>query len=249
VSIIGRLDVHRAQITYDWIDTDTGQTRQGQLAPASREHLRGWLERFAGQQAAFAWRAVPAGGMSLRNSGWPGSPRTWPSRPTPARCGATNATPRPTGLTLATSATCSWGVGCPSRGSRRRTCSRLAPRSGCTRPWSTSAPPGSSASMRTVPPRRAGRVRSAGRRAPPAPDQGAGLTVAAHWSESSERLQLGRALELGAVRVNLPEALSYGNHCVVAVSSFGWLIHTPSAASAGWVACGRSVQGARRRRC
>jgi len=40
VSIIGGLDLHRAQITYDWIDTDTGQTRQGQLAPASREHLR-----------------------------------------------------------------------------------------------------------------------------------------------------------------------------------------------------------------
>jgi hypothetical protein len=68
VSIIGGLDVHRAQFTYDWIDTDTGQTRQGQLAPASREHLRGWLERFAGQQAAFAWRAAPAGGMWLRNS-------------------------------------------------------------------------------------------------------------------------------------------------------------------------------------
>jgi transposase len=64
VSIIGGLDVHRRQITYDWIDTDTGQTRQGQLAPASREHLRGWLEPFAGQQVAFAlegctgWRYV-----------------------------------------------------------------------------------------------------------------------------------------------------------------------------------------------
>ena len=125
MSIIGGLDVHRAQITYDWIDTDTGQTRQGQLAPASREHLRAWLERFAGQQAAFAWRTVPAGGMWLRNSSWPESPRTWPSRPTPARCGAADATPRPTGLTLATSATCSWGsaarvvdpAGARSRGS------------------------------------------------------------------------------------------------------------------------------------
>jgi hypothetical protein len=54
VSIRGGLDVHRRQITYDWIDTDTGQMRRGQLAPASREHLRGWLEQFAGQQAAFA---------------------------------------------------------------------------------------------------------------------------------------------------------------------------------------------------
>jgi transposase len=64
VSILGGLDVHRRQITYDWIDTDTGQTRQGQLAPASREHLRVWLEPFAGQQVAFAlegctgWRYV-----------------------------------------------------------------------------------------------------------------------------------------------------------------------------------------------
>jgi hypothetical protein len=56
--------------------------------------------------------------------------------------------------------------------------------------------------------------------------QGAGLTVAAHWSESSERLQLAARQKLGAARVNLPEELSYGNHCVVAVSSFGWVIHT-----------------------
>src|SRR5919201_5454325 len=64
VSILGGLDVHRRQITYDLVDTETGQQRQGQLAPASREHLRGWLEPFAGQQAAFAlegctgWRYV-----------------------------------------------------------------------------------------------------------------------------------------------------------------------------------------------
>jgi transposase len=64
VSIIGGLDVHRRQITYDWIDIETGQQRQGRLAPAGREHLRGWLEQFAGQQAAFAlesctgWRYV-----------------------------------------------------------------------------------------------------------------------------------------------------------------------------------------------
>ncbi|HXQ56919.1 MAG TPA: transposase, partial [Actinomycetes bacterium] len=62
--IIGGLDVHRSQITYDWIDTDTGQHQRGQLAPAHREHLRRWLGQFAGQQAAFAvegctgWRYV-----------------------------------------------------------------------------------------------------------------------------------------------------------------------------------------------
>jgi transposase len=64
MAIIGGLDVHRSQITYDWIDTDSGQRQRGQLAPAHREHLRVWLGQFAGQQAAFAlegctgWRYV-----------------------------------------------------------------------------------------------------------------------------------------------------------------------------------------------
>src|SRR5215213_5848423 len=64
MGIIGGLDVHRSQITYDWIDTDSGQRQRGQLAPAHREHLRVWLGQFAGQQAAFAvegctgWRYV-----------------------------------------------------------------------------------------------------------------------------------------------------------------------------------------------
>jgi transposase len=64
MGIIGGLDVHRSQITYDWIDSDTGQRQRGQLAPAHREHLRMWLGQFAGQQAAFAveggtgWRYV-----------------------------------------------------------------------------------------------------------------------------------------------------------------------------------------------
>jgi transposase len=64
MGIIGGLDVHRSQITYDWIDTDTGQRHRGRLAPANREHLRVWLEQFAGRPAAFAlegctgWRYV-----------------------------------------------------------------------------------------------------------------------------------------------------------------------------------------------
>jgi transposase len=64
MAIIGGLDVHRRQITYDWVDPDTGQGRRGRLAPAHREHLRVWLEQFAGQQAAFAlegctgWRYI-----------------------------------------------------------------------------------------------------------------------------------------------------------------------------------------------
>ena len=64
MAIIGGLDVHRSQITYDWIDPDTGQRQRGRLAPAHRAQLRGWLGQFAGRQAAFAlegctgWRYV-----------------------------------------------------------------------------------------------------------------------------------------------------------------------------------------------
>ena len=63
--IVGGLDIHRKQITFDYLDTVTGQVRRGQIAPADREHLRAWLARFAGREdVAFAvegctgWRYV-----------------------------------------------------------------------------------------------------------------------------------------------------------------------------------------------
>jgi transposase len=64
MSIIGGLDVHRAQITFDWIDRDSGETRRGRIAPATRAALRGWLGELPGDQGAFAvegctgWRFV-----------------------------------------------------------------------------------------------------------------------------------------------------------------------------------------------
>jgi transposase len=63
--IAGGLDIHRKQITFDYLDTVTGQVRRGQISPADREHLRAWLARFAGRDdVAFAlegctgWRYV-----------------------------------------------------------------------------------------------------------------------------------------------------------------------------------------------
>jgi hypothetical protein len=63
--IVGGLDIHRKQITFDYLDTATGEVRRGQIAPADRAHLRAWLARFAGRDdAAFAlegctgWRYV-----------------------------------------------------------------------------------------------------------------------------------------------------------------------------------------------
>jgi len=63
--IVGGLDIHRKQITFDYLDTVTGQVQRGQVSPAGREHLRAWLARFAGREdVAFAvegcagWRYV-----------------------------------------------------------------------------------------------------------------------------------------------------------------------------------------------
>lgn len=62
--IVGGLDVHRAQITYDYVDVDTGDVETGRITPATRSEFRGWLTRFDGIEAAFAtegctgWRFV-----------------------------------------------------------------------------------------------------------------------------------------------------------------------------------------------
>jgi transposase len=65
-SIVGGLDIHRKQITFDYVDLDTGEVQCGQVAPADREHFRSWLAgRFEHpDDAAFAveactgWRYV-----------------------------------------------------------------------------------------------------------------------------------------------------------------------------------------------
>jgi len=63
--IVGGLDIHRKQLTFDYLDTVTGEVKRGQIAPADRAHLRAWLGRFGGRHdVAFAmegctgWRYV-----------------------------------------------------------------------------------------------------------------------------------------------------------------------------------------------
>ena len=65
MAIVGGMDIHRKQITFDYLDTGSGEVRRGQVAPADRAHLREWLARFAGRDdVAFAiegctgWRYV-----------------------------------------------------------------------------------------------------------------------------------------------------------------------------------------------
>src|ERR671936_371379 len=64
VSIVMGLDQHRAQITADWLDTETGELRWARVAPADRAGVRRFLERFAGArlevalEATTGWRFV-----------------------------------------------------------------------------------------------------------------------------------------------------------------------------------------------
>ena len=58
MSIVMGLDQHRAQITGEWIDTETGEVRRGRVAPADRAGVRGFLERFRGQELEVALEAT-----------------------------------------------------------------------------------------------------------------------------------------------------------------------------------------------
>ncbi len=44
--ILGGLDVHRQQITYDWVDVGSGQAGRGRITPADRVGFRKWLGQF-----------------------------------------------------------------------------------------------------------------------------------------------------------------------------------------------------------
>ena len=52
MAIVGGFDVHRAQITFDYMDTDSGQVTAGQIRSATRPALRNWLLRFDGRDDA-----------------------------------------------------------------------------------------------------------------------------------------------------------------------------------------------------
>ena len=45
MTIVGGLDIHRKQITFDCLDTETGELQRGRIAPADRQHLADWLAR------------------------------------------------------------------------------------------------------------------------------------------------------------------------------------------------------------
>jgi hypothetical protein len=55
MTIVGGFDVHRKQITFDYVDSDSGEVCSGQIRPATHRTLRAWLGKHCpGGDAEFA---------------------------------------------------------------------------------------------------------------------------------------------------------------------------------------------------
>lgn len=146
MAIVGGLDIHRRQITYDWVDTDTGQARHGRIQPATRVELRAWLARLAGQQADFAfegttgWRYVAEEVMGAGFRAHLAEPADTRALRGPKRRAKTDRADAHHLRDLLLRGAL------PSPGSHPPTSLTSAPRCGCAKRSWTSAPPGSNAS-------------------------------------------------------------------------------------------------------
>src|SRR5215213_8560414 len=75
VTVVMGLDQHRAQITGEWLDTETGEVSRARVTPADRAGVRRFLARFAGQRLEVALEATT--GVAVRGGrAAPGRRRT-----------------------------------------------------------------------------------------------------------------------------------------------------------------------------
>ena len=62
MDIVGGFDVHRKQITFDYMEIESGEVHRGKIHPSDRECLREWLDeftkQFSGKQIAIAVEAT-----------------------------------------------------------------------------------------------------------------------------------------------------------------------------------------------
>ena len=97
MTIVMGLDQHRAQITAEWIDTETGEIERARIAPAHRAPVRRFLHAF--RRRGSRGRAGGDDGLAVRGRGAARDrrgARIWPSRRRPRRGAARRSAPRPT---------------------------------------------------------------------------------------------------------------------------------------------------------
>ena len=149
MTIVMGLDQHRAQITAEWLDTETGEVSRARVTPADRAGVAAVLgavcrpaarggvgghDRLAvrGRGAARDRRRA-ASGRAGRSERAEGQQEARQDRPRRRAASARAVDDR---------------AGCRSPTSRPSTCSICAPGCGCVTRWSISAASGSSASTR-----------------------------------------------------------------------------------------------------
>ena len=98
--IVGGMDIHRKQITFNYVTWRPGRWCAVQIAPADRRHLRAWLERFEGiPDVAFAFEACTGWRYVAAELARAGVQAHLAEGPTPRRRAAARSGPRLTGPT------------------------------------------------------------------------------------------------------------------------------------------------------
>ena len=149
--IVGGLDIHRKQITFDYLDTGPGRCSAARSArPTGSTCGPGWRGSLAARTSRSRSRGVPGGGTSRRSWPRPGSRCIWPSRPIPRSPAAASGTPRPIRPTAGTCGCCWPRDGCRSAGSRPATSWKAGRCWSCITICGPSTPPGCSGSTRCL---------------------------------------------------------------------------------------------------
>jgi len=66
MAIVAGFDVHRRQITFDALDSETGELSRGRI-DSSRSAVAAWVERFPGQRVEVALEAATGWCSSARS--------------------------------------------------------------------------------------------------------------------------------------------------------------------------------------
>ena len=147
MTIVAGFDVHRRQITFDALDTETGELTRGRIDATPAAGSDG-LHASRVARCRSRGRLAPAGCSSPGRSSVLVRSRIWPSRWRRVRCAGASGARRPIARTRVGCARCSARGDCRNPGSHQNTCASGARGRGYARRSSTSARSGCSASRR-----------------------------------------------------------------------------------------------------
>ena len=130
MSVMAGFDVHRRQITFDALDTETGEVSRGRI-DATPAAVGAWVSRFRGRGVRVAVEAC-TGWLFVCDALVSAGAEPHLAEPVETRAfGVASAGPRPIARTRGGCASCSPMAGCRSPGSRPNTSVNGAHARGC----------------------------------------------------------------------------------------------------------------------